>query len=193
MKKNSIKTDMIMIVIISFIGYWFEDLWMLVRHGVLDNRNMYLPFLIGYGLAVVGIYYVIGTPKKILNRYELKTPLNLIIYTLIMMFIVSIGEVILGTTVENVLGYKYWDYSTIPLHITKYTSIPTSIGFGIVITLFMNYIYEPLRKKIDKVSYRIPMVVFVILIIVFIIDNYLSFRQMHINGGRNMVWLINFR
>ena len=193
MKKNSIKTDMIMIVIISFIGYWFEDLWMLIRHGVLDNRNMYLPFLIGYGLAVVGIYYVIGTPKKILNRYELKTPLNLIIYTLIMMFIVSIGEVILGTTVENVLGYKYWDYSAIPLHITKYTSIPTSIGFGIVITLFMNYIYEPLRKKIDKVSYRIPMVVFIVLIIVFIIDNYLSFRQMHINGGRNMVWLINFR
>lgn len=193
MKKNSIKTDMIMIVIISFIGYWFEDLWMLIRHGVLDNRNMYLPFLIGYGLAVVGIYYVIGTPKKILNRYELKTPLNLIVYALIMMFIVSIGEVILGTTVENVLGYKYWDYSTIPLHITKYTSIPTSIGFGIVITLFMNYIYEPLRKKIDKVSYRIPMVVFIVLIIVFIIDNYLSFRQMHINGGRNMVWLINFR
>jgi len=193
MKKNSVKTDMIMIVIISFIGYWFEDLWMLIRHGVLDNRNMYLPFLIGYGLAIVGIYYVIGTPKKILNRYELKTPLNLIIYTLIMMFIVSIGEVILGTTVESVLGYKYWDYSSIPLHITTYTSIPTSIGFGIVITLFMNYIYEPLRNKIDKISYRIPMIIFIILIIVFIIDNFLSFRQMYINGGRNIVWLIRFR
>ena len=193
MKLKNLKTDMIMIIIISFIGFWFEDIWMVLRHGVLDNRNMYLPFLIGYGLAIVGIYYVIGTPKKLFNKYELKTPYNFILYALLMMMIVSIGEVILGTTVENVLGYKYWDYTKIPLHITSYTSVPTSVGFSIVITLFMNFIYEPLRLKVDKISNKIPIVIFVILIIVFILDNFFSFRQMYINGGRNMLWLFNFR
>ncbi len=193
MKLKNLKTDMIMIIIISFIGFWFEDIWMVLRHGVLDNRNMYLPFLIGYGLAIVGIYYVIGTPKKLFNKYELKTPYNFILYALLMMMIVSVGEVVLGTTVENVLGYKYWDYTKIPLHITSYTSVPTSVGFSIVITLFMNIIYEPLRLKVDKISNKIPIVIFVILIIVFILDNFFSFRQMYINGGRNIVWLFNFR
>ncbi len=193
MKLKNLKTDMIMIIIISFIGFWFEDIWMVLRHGVLDNRNMYLPFLIGYGLAIVGIYYVIGTPKKLFNKYELKTPYNFILYALLMMMIVSVGEVVLGTTVENVLGYKYWDYTKIPLHITSYTSVPTSVGFSIVITLFMNFIYDPLRLKVDKISNKIPIVIFVILIIVFILDNFFSFRQMYINGGRNMLWLFNFR
>lgn len=193
MKTKNLKTDMIMVTIISFIGFWFEDIWMVFRHGVLDNRNMYLPFLIGYGLAVVAIYYVIGTPNKIFNKYDLRKPFNFILYALLMMMIVSVGEVVLGTTVEKVLGYKYWNYEKIPLHITSYTSIPTSIGFSIVITLFMHFIYEPLRVKVDKISNKIPMFIFIILIIVFIIDNFFSFRQMYINGGRNMVWFINFR
>ena len=78
--KNSIKTDIIICIIISFIGYWFEDIWMLIRYGILDNRNMYLPFLLGYGLLVVCIYYIFGTPKKIFNRYQVNGLKKYIIY-----------------------------------------------------------------------------------------------------------------
>lgn len=66
MKQITIKEDIIMVIIIAFIGFCFEDLWMLFRYSVIDNRNMYLPFLLGYGLFVVLIYYLIGTPKKYL-------------------------------------------------------------------------------------------------------------------------------
>ena len=191
--KNILKIDIIMITIISFIGFCVEDIWMIFRHGILDNRNMYLPFLLGYGLLVVAIYYIFGTPRKVFNRIEIKKPLNYLVYFLVCFFVVSIGELLLGITVEKLLGYSYWNYSTIPLHITKYTSIPTSIGFALIITLFMNFIYEPIRIKISKIVNKIPVIVIILILIVLLIDFVLSFRTMYLNNGRNIVWLIRFR
>lgn len=191
--KNNLKIDIIMITVISFIGFCVEDIWMIFRYGILDNRNMYLPFLLGYGLLVVAIYYIFGTPRKTFNKIEIKKPFNYIVYFLICAFIVSIGELLLGITVEKLLGYSYWDYSTIPFHITKYTSIPTSIGFGLIITLFMNFTYEPIRIKISKIVNKIPVIVIILILIVLLIDFVLSFRTMYLNNGRNIVWLIRFR
>ncbi len=193
MKKNNIKTDVIMIIIISFIGYWFEDIWMVIRHGVLDNRNMYLPFLLGYGLFILALYYIVGSPKKIFNKLELKTPVSLLVYFLICFILVSVGELLLGLFVEKTGGYSYWDYSSIPLHITKYTSVPTSCGFALVITLFMNYIFVPLRNKISNIVNKIPTSIVIILLLALVIDFFVSFRNMYTNNGKNTLWQIFFR
>ena len=187
MKSNTIKTDIIMLTIISFIGFCFEDIWMIFRHGVLDNRNMYLPFLFGYGLLILVLYYIFGTPKNLFNKYKIKGFKKYIIYFLISMIIVSIGELLLGICVEKFLGYSYWNYSTIPLHITKYTSIPTSIGFALVITLFMNYIFEPLRDTISKKVDKIPLIIVLLMLIVLLIDFFISFKTMYDNIGRNII------
>ena len=191
--KRNIKTDIIMCIIISFIGFWFEDIWMVVRHGVLDNRNMYLPFLLGYGLLIVCVYYIFGTPKNLFNKYQIKGFKKYIVYFLISMIVVSVGELLLGLSVEKILGYSYWNYTSIPLHITKYTSIPTSIGFSLVITLFMNFVYEPLRNKIYNKVDKIPMTILIVLLLILIIDFFVSFRNMTINQGRNMVWIFKLR
>jgi len=56
------------VTIISFLGYCVENIWLAVTQQYINNRNMYLPFLLGYGLTVVGIYLIFGTPKKWLRR-----------------------------------------------------------------------------------------------------------------------------
>ena len=43
-----------MAALVSLLGFLTENTWMLIRSGFIDNRNMNLPFLLGYGLAVVG-------------------------------------------------------------------------------------------------------------------------------------------
>ena len=193
MKIKNIKTDIIMLIIVSFIGFCFEDIWMFFRHGLLDNRNMYLPFLLGYGIFIIALYYILGTPSKLFNKLELKRPKSTIIYFLICVVLVSIGELLLGLFVEKTGGYSYWDYSTIPLHITKYTSIPTSIGFALIITLFMDFIYIPLRNKIEKLSDKIPFIIVIIILITLIIDFFVSFKTMYTNNGNNTLWLFKFR
>ena len=193
MKLTRLKTDIIMLTIVSFIGFCFEDIWMFFRHGILDNRNMYLPFLLGYGIFIIALYYILGTPSKLFNKYELKRPKSTIIYFLICVVLVSIGELLLGLFVEKTGGYSYWDYSTIPLHITKYTSIPTSLGFATIITIFMDFIFVPLRNKIEKITNKIPFIIVLLILITLIVDFIISFKTMYTNNGKNTLWLFNFR
>ena len=65
---------MLTIAIISFLGYCVENIWLAVTQQYINNRNMYFPFLLGYGLAVVGIYLIVGTPKKWLKRKSSNGP-----------------------------------------------------------------------------------------------------------------------
>ena len=191
MKK--IKDILIMIIIISFIGFCFEDLWMVFRYSLLDNRNMFLPFLFGYGLFIIVLYYVFGTPKKIFNKYEFCKPINYIIYIIICFIGVSIGELSLGIIIEKIFNFNYWDYSSIPLHFTRYTSVPTSLGFSLIITFFMNYLYIPLQNKIKNISKRIPTFLVIIVFLALIIDMSISYYNMVNNGGRNVTWMINLK
>ena len=115
-----------LIVAVSFLGFCLENLWMLFRNKQMDNRNMNFPFLLGYGLAILLIYFVLGIPTKenVLGFY-------------ITCFIgVSIGEILLGYTVEKLCHIHFWDYTSLPLHLTRYTSFFTSLGFAAIITVF---------------------------------------------------------
>jgi len=191
--KSHIKEDIIMIIVISFFGFVFEDLWMILRYSVVDNRNMFLPFLFGYGFFVVLIYYIIGTPKNIFNKYEFDSPINYAIYIALCFLLVSVGEILLGSVVEILADFKYWDYSHIPLHFTKYTSVPTSLGFSLVITLFMNYVYNPLLNTIKKIEKKIPMTIAIIVFVILMLDLNVSFKNMHENNGNNTVWSVKLK
>ncbi|MBR4830472.1 MAG: putative ABC transporter permease [Bacilli bacterium] len=177
-----------MIILISFFGFCFENIWMLFRHSLVDNRNMFLPFLLGYGLFVVAIYHVIGVPDKILNKYKINSPIKYAIYMAIIFVLVSVGEIALGFFVQWVCGFYYWDYTSIPLHFTRYTSLPTSIGFALAISLFMGFAFIPLQKKIRKKSKKVPIFILIIVLAILVLDMNLSFKKMKVNKGHNTIW-----
>lgn len=193
MRVKGIKEDSIMIMIISFLGFIVEELWMLFRYSIIDNRNMLFPFLLGYGLFVVVLYHIIGIPKKILNKYKFDKTKSFIVYMIICFFLVSFGEILLGIFVEKTGHFYYWDYSSIPLHFTKYTSVPTSLGFALIITLFMNYAYVPLLKRIKKNDKKISAFVIGVIMLLLVIDFNVSFKNMYSNNGKNDLWSINFK
>lgn len=140
--------------VISFLGFALENIWLALRKGYMDNRNMTLPFLLGYGLLVTGIYAVIGTPEEMHIVIPPKTPTQLqyVIYFLLSAVIVSIGEILLGKTVEHIFGFEYWNYESLPLHITKYTSVPTSLGFALIITIFMGRCFPRIMEFILSIN-----------------------------------------
>lgn len=145
----SISSMLIMTAIISFLGFTLENLWLAARKGYMDNRNMFAPFLLGYGLAVMGFYLLLGTPQKprtyindLNDRVENNVGIRIAAYFTITFVCVSLGEIVLGKVIEKTCHVILWDYTSIPLHITRYTSIPTSIGFTVIITVFMDCFFE---------------------------------------------------
>ena len=193
MKVKNIKEDSIMVMIISFLGFIVEELWMIFRYSTIDNRNMFFPFLLGYGLFVVSLYYVVGLPKKIFNKYKFDKPTNILVYIMICFILVSIGEILLGFFVEKTGHFYYWNYSSIPLHFTRYTSVPTSLGFALIITLFMNYAYTPLLKTIRKNDKKISVFLIILIMGILIMDFNVSFKNMYNNNGKNDVWSIKLK
>ena len=139
----------VIIAFVSFAGFLVENIWIGITKKYIDNRNMVFPFLFGYGLAVTSIYALFGTPHNISFfgcdiqlSDKISEPL---LYFIIVFLCVSIGEIALGKTVEKVCHIKWWDYSKLPLHITQYTSFFTSLGFAVMIVLFMDKVFVPLH------------------------------------------------
>lgn len=183
----------LMVAVISFLGFVLENVWLSVRKGYMDNRNMTFPFLLGYGILVVGIYIIIGTPEEIYasGRLNLSVTGCYIVYFLTAAVVVSVGEIALGTFVEKVFGFEYWNYEKLPMHITKYTSIPTSLGFAFIITFFMGKCFAPIMTVIMSLNESDAHTAAVVLSSALVGDFVISFGKMYKNGMLNERWRIN--
>lgn len=186
----------IMIVIISFMGWLLENLWLAITKGYIDNRNMRLPFLLGYGLLVTAFALCFATPDNI-RIFSIVTDitgrLSWIIYFIIAFVIICAGEHILGSLVERICGVEYWNYDWVPLKISKYTTIPTSIGFALILTLFMEYGYFNIMKLIMRLNKTVTIVTSVISLVVLSVDFFKSFSLMYKERRLNEKWKITLK
>ena len=176
------------ITIISFLGYCVENIWLALTQQYIDNRNMFFPFLLGYGLTVVGIYLIFGTPKKWLNKRAASKLLVYLTYFVLMIVLVSIGEIILGKAVEYFCGFAYWNYEKVPFHFTKYTSVPTSMGFAGIIEFFMEFLMEPILYHVQRIPKTALQILAIGFIILLVCDYLISFRIMYCNKKPNRLW-----
>ncbi|MCR5743064.1 MAG: putative ABC transporter permease [Lachnospiraceae bacterium] len=138
----------VIMIVASVIGFIIENVWLAFQHGFIDNRGMAFPALIGYGMAVVAFYIILGVPSRpAFLGYKLPVEdfdHGLVFYFIATLILVSVGEIVLGTAVERFTGIIWWDYSNLPMHLTRYTSLPTSAGFAFMIVLFMEYCFKPM-------------------------------------------------
>lgn len=193
--KSSIYPFLMMLTVASFIGYVVENTFKIFMNGYFDNRYMFLPFLLGYGLFTIALGILIGTPDELLplkkEPFKICRPWNYIAYFFIVAILVSLGELALGFAVEKIAGFYYWDYSTLPLNFTRYTSLPTSLGFGLIITLYMGFVYPPLMKAFEKNKEKKPFkVLSIAFAVLLLLDFLVSFAVMIISGERMLLWRI---
>ena len=187
----------IMTAIVSFLGFIVENIWLAISKGYINNRNMNTPFLLGYGLLIMFMYFTIGTPGKLAEWKIFKKAktkfAQYTVYFLYAMLIVSISEIVLGVVVEELCGFEYWNYSNIPLHITKYTSVPTSMAFATMITFVMGKLFTPIMNWIMQVDCTWIRVLSIVLIVIMASDFFISFYRMIHNRNFYLRWKILLR
>lgn len=196
MTKTKIYSLLLMMTVVSFMGFWIENFFIAFMGGFINNRNMKLPFLLGYGIAILAFYFLFGTPQKpLLFRQNITFETNFfstLYYFLIAFLCVSIGEIILGYATEWACDIIWWNYTSLPLHITRYTSVPTSLSFAFVITLFMKYGFEPLMSLFGKINPIALAVLSVGLTIVLSLDMLNSAIYMFKNHETQIIWRYDF-
>jgi uncharacterized membrane protein len=143
----------IMAAVVSFLGFVVENIWLAMTKGYINNRNMNAPFLLGYGLLILFMYAVFGTPAalRMFTKEKVRWK-RYLVYFLCSFAVVCVGEIVLGIAVEALCHIEYWNYSNIPMHITKYTSIPTSTAFAAMITILMGNVFPVLMDWICRIN-----------------------------------------
>lgn len=195
MEKTDILALCMIVAVVSFLGFVVENVWLAATKGFMDNRNMYFPFLIGYGIAIMLIFAIFGTPKRVwflgkTIRVQSRI-MRILIYFIGVMICICVGEIVLGTVVEKVCHFCWWDYSKLPLHITQYTSIPTGMMFSILITVFMDCFFEPLYFFFQGWNYNVLSVVAKFLMAVMIGDFVYHSYLMYKTRGMITRWKID--
>lgn len=184
-------------VIVSFMGFCVENIFTAFTHGFLSNKNMVLPFLWGYGLAILVLYLLFGTPQNPLffgKKIHLVGKWRKYLYYFTVAFLgVSIGEIALGFATEKICNIIWWDYSIIPLHITRYTSVPTSCGFSFLIMIFMRYFFNPLLNYFSSMNPQALRVLALSLAFMLSVDMINSALYMMNHNNTLQIWRIDVK
>ena len=195
MKTAEIMVLCMIAAVISFLGFVVENVWLAATKGYMDNRSMCFPFLVGYGIAVILIYFIFGLPKKIWffgkTLFIQSKLVKILIYFLGVMLCICIGEILLGKLVEKVCHFCWWNYSALPMHITQYTSIPTSSMFSSMITLFMAAFFEPLYNFFMSWNEATLSIVAITLGLLMLGDFAYNGFKMYKNRGMTLRWRID--
>lgn len=146
----------------SIFGYIMETLLYLFLKVKKQSGFLYLWWTPFYGTGVLISFYIYKVfNKKIFNKVT-RNILLFITYFLVFSVLEYCGGIIL----EMIYGYAFWNYSKIPLHLGKYISVPTSLGWAVFAFVYVFVI----KKYTDKMIKYIPEWLTKFLVVTFILD-----------------------
>lgn len=167
--------------IVAFAGFVIENVFRLFCIGVIDDRHRLFPFIAEYGIAYFAIFLLFGTPKNMriftkkitITATNKKTAafLQTALYFLIVFLCIGLGEITVGLTVEKTMGIKGWNFSNIPLHITRYTSIPTDFAYTSAFTVFMHLFFDNMIDALSEISPKVLKILAIVLTTTILLDS----------------------
>jgi len=185
-KKNDITYILFMGVLMAFLGWTTESIVGVISTGYIDSHGYFLPFIPSYSL-VIFVWYFILTKYPQLIDYKEENTKNIILYNIILLLIFSLIvfliEIIYGNLMEILFSVKLWNYNNIPMHITRYASTPTALGFGLGTFILTKFIFPPvlnfLRNNIDPHKLKIISIIIWSLILLDLITYYIHITNYH--------------
>lgn len=156
-------------MIYSFIGWAMEVICKLIEKKKFVNRG----FLIGpicpiYGYGVLAIILLIGKDKSDILDVFLKAIL-----------ICSILEYGTSYIMEKLFKARWWDYSNKKFNINGRVCLETMIPFGILGCLIVYLVHPLVVNLVGLLNSTLMLIIAIILLVVYIIDNIISFNVMN--------------
>ncbi len=144
-------------LMVSCLGWIMETLACAIQFGqYLDRGFLHLPFCTIYGVCILAIDLLMGTPGEggILLRWCQKRGLRYVLYTLLAMLIPTAAELVTGVTFEKVFGVRLWDYTWHRFDYLGYVSLEMALVWGVGVWAIMGLVYPRLEKLVARIPAR---------------------------------------
>ena len=156
-------------IIYSIIGWLMEVCLTIAEDKKFVNRG----FLIGpicpiYGWGVLLIVFLIDGNKADILGVFLKS-----------IMICSVLEYFTSYAMEKLFNARWWDYSNRKYNINGRICLETMIPFGILGSAVVLYVHPFIVSTIDKLNNSFIIVLGIILFIIYLLDNLISFNVMN--------------
>ncbi len=187
---------------IAHIGWLVENIAKSISSlHVFDSRFHLLPFIWPYSLIILAFHLVLRDPDDIVFFGKRIFPKDMkhsklysnLLGVCIMCTFVFLGELVVGNVWDIFFGVELWNYSSMPLTVTQYTSIFTTLGYGGGVFLIFKFIYKPILNLIrTKVNYIVAKVICCTLGVAIFLDTLHMMLSIIIFGEAPMYWSIHF-
>ncbi len=146
---------------VAFLGWIGENAFKYIVSGNFDSRFHILPFISPYALVPFAFHVALRDPDDVrlfgIKIFKEKNLKNAILSNIISFFsicaVVFLGELAVGNMWDAFFGVELWNYNSHPLHITQYTSVISTFGFGSAAYAIFRFIHTPvlrfMRKKVN--------------------------------------------
>jgi len=148
--------------VFSILGFILETI--LIKD--YQSGILYLPWTPIYGIAVL---IAIPIQKRLSIRY--KKPMEVLLFIILTMIILSGLEFIGGYSIEYIFNKIYWNYDYLKFNIGRYIALEMALVWGIGSAISV-YLLMPVFKKIEK---HIPKWITILLLGSFLLDITVTF------------------
>ena len=158
---------------ISFIGFLYEYSLAYMLNYDLDRNFLNLPICPIYGSGIILSYLIFDTPNNMrIFNYKIKynKKVKLYLYFLFTAISATILEYLIGTYFEKVFNKELWNYNELLFTFNKYCSLIPSIGWGLLITIFMNIYFERIYKRINSFKLESLLIISISSLLLILID-----------------------
>lgn len=153
----------------AFIGVVIEELYWLVKTGMLESRQglIYGPFNLVYGIGTLLLTICLG---------NVKSKKNAMLKTFCISFAIgSLFEYICSVFQEEMFGTVSWEYGAKILNINGRITLQYSIFWGILGILWIKYMIPALLDIIDRIPIKANHMFTYILIVFMTFNSLVSF------------------
>lgn len=165
---NTVLNFIMYFFIYAFMGWVLEVLCKFAETKKFVNRG----FLIGpicpiYGYCMVLMVLLIGTGDKDILSIFLKSIL-----------VCASIEYVTSYLMEKIFKARWWDYSRRRFNINGRICLETMIPLGLMSTLALYFLQPRFHNFVGLFSYNIKFIVVIILTLIYLFDNCVSFKVM---------------
>ena len=158
-----------------YLLFWFFSIlgWLLevIVCSIADKRLVNRGFLIGPYCPIYGFGSLI---MLLISPYKE----HLVVCFILSLFLCSILEYITSYLMEKIFKIRWWDYSHDAFNINGRVCLRNAIAFGALGVIFTRFLNPWYFSIIDKLSYRSLITISIIVLILTIIDIFVSFNAM---------------
>ena len=161
----NIKLYFILYIIYSFIGWVIEVIATSKDNKGFVNRGFLLgPYCPIYGTCALLMILILPNQE------------NIFLLFLMSLLICSISEYLTSYVMEKLFKARWWDYSSRRFNLNGRICLKMSLGFGLLGVILVRNVNPFITSYLIKIPNNIVDIIFYILIIIFAIDNIISFK-----------------